>query len=51
MNRALRLAAILTPLALLGILAGLRAMARDASLDPLDFDDWLDELAEPWGDL
>ena len=51
MKLALLIAAIATPLSLLAMLVAARALARDAGLEPIAFDDWLDELAEPWGDL
>ena len=44
MTRALLIAAIAVPLTFLAWLVGLRALARDAGLDPLG----LDEMAEPW---
>jgi hypothetical protein len=47
MKRAALIAAIAVPLTFLAWLVGLRALARDAGLEPIG----LDELAEPWGDL
>lgn len=45
MKLAVRIA---TPLSLLAMVVIARALARDAGLDPLDLDDVLDELDEPW---